>query len=280
MATIETKCQICGQGFLTTEARILSGKGKYCSNDCRHKARSQQLKDDKSSFWKGGKVERICRCCGVAFHVFPSRGKAKFCSVACSDEDKKVSLRGPLSRTWGGGDVDLICQCCGATFQVNKAREKDSKFCSIACKAKFQQKEKVRLTCKACGVEFERYPCEVGKSEQRGHDGAFCSKKCYGDAFGKRQVGEANPHWKGGVTPENKRVRDSKQMLEWRIAVFQRDDYRCQHCGDRNAKGSGKTVRLHAHHIKGFAERPDLRFEVDNGLTLCEPCHYAVHRKP
>ena len=35
----------------------------------------------------------------------------------------------------------------------------------------------------------------------------------------------------------------------------------------------GKSVTLHAHHKENFADNPDLRFDVDNGITLCDKCH-------
>lgn len=59
---------------------------------------------------------------------------------------------------------------------------------------------------------------------------------------------------------------------EWRKAVYERDHYTCQICG----KVGG---RLNAHHIKSFAKNPDLRFDVDNGVTLCDKCHKDVHRR-
>jgi len=89
--------------------------------------------------------------------------------------------------------------------------------------------------------------------------------------------GENSPNWKGGITPINVMIRSSIPYLEWVRKVFQRDNYTCQKCGIRN--GCGKTVHLQAHHIKSFAEYLELRFDVNNGLTLCLDCHKDVHRK-
>jgi len=75
------------------------------------------------------------------------------------------------------------------------------------------------------------------------------------------------------ITPENKRIRTSKEWKEWREKVFQRDNYSCVECGVRNKKNLGKTVELNPDHIKPFALFPELRFDVNNGRTLCRPCH-------
>lgn len=78
--------------------------------------------------------------------------------------------------------------------------------------------------------------------------------------------GENNVNWKGGITPVNMQIRQSREYKDWRTAVFQRDDYTCQEC-------RGRGYKLHADHIKPFAYFPELRLVIDNGRTLCVECH-------
>jgi len=89
--------------------------------------------------------------------------------------------------------------------------------------------------------------------------------------FGKAS-GIDHPNWKGGLSSENRIIRSSYDYAKWRNSIFQRDHWTCQQCGQ---VGSG----LHAHHILGFAKYPSLRFELNNGITLCEPCHWQLHKR-
>jgi hypothetical protein len=84
--------------------------------------------------------------------------------------------------------------------------------------------------------------------------------------------GEKGSNWRGGVSSINHQIRNSLDYHIWRSKVFQRDSWTCQTC---NVRG----VYLNCHHIKGFAEYPELRFDVNNGVTLCKECHRLVHIK-
>lgn len=78
--------------------------------------------------------------------------------------------------------------------------------------------------------------------------------------------GENHYNWKGGITPEYRKLRNSVEYKLWRSAVFKRDNWTCIWCG----KIGGK---LNSDHIKPFAYYPELRFAIDNGRTLCVDCH-------
>ena len=85
----------------------------------------------------------------------------------------------------------------------------------------------------------------------------------------KNRTGPNNSNWKGGIRSENSAARASSEYAQWRTAVFGRDKYTCQMCFQVG-------YSLHAHHIMSFSEFPDLRFNVDNGVTLCEECHKST----
>jgi len=82
--------------------------------------------------------------------------------------------------------------------------------------------------------------------------------------------GEKNNRWKGGITPEHTKIRNSVKGTTWRKEVFAKDNWTCQKCDKRGGN-------LNAHHIKPFSTNPKLRFDVDNGITLCEKCHKLAH---
>lgn len=72
---------------------------------------------------------------------------------------------------------------------------------------------------------------------------------------------------------KNERDWNDPRYKAWRLAVYKRDKFTCRmlHC-----KKKGFKHKIQAHHIKKWSEHPDLRFEVSNGITLCQSCHKKI----
>jgi hypothetical protein len=151
--------------------------------------------------------------------------------------------------------LQRMCGRCGAPFTVHPYRV-SAKWCSKAC---WQQRSAI-LVCAACGISFKRHM--DGKTRT-----VYCSQAC--KAHG--QVGPSAPAWRDGASLKRERARHSRHLSEWRISVYRRDGFMCVRCGSKG--------KLHAHHIKPWATYPDLRFDVSNGITLCECCHGNEHGK-
>lgn len=69
---------------------------------------------------------------------------------------------------------------------------------------------------------------------------------------------------------KNDAGRRCAEYARWRKSVYERDKYTCQRCGSKGG-------RLNAHHIKPYATHPSRRYDLENGITLCEQCHRRVH---
>lgn len=82
-----------------------------------------------------------------------------------------------------------------------------------------------------------------------------------------------HPHrrcWDEDEKTKDRRDRASAEYTRWRREVFMRDGFQCQVC---NQIGGN----LNAHHIKPFSKYKELRFDVDNGITVCVECHRRIH---
>ena len=65
-----------------------------------------------------------------------------------------------------------------------------------------------------------------------------------------------------------KNWRKTREYRIWRVNVIRRDK-KCKICGS--------IKKRHAHHIESGQYNPDLRFENNNGITMCYECHMNFH---
>lgn len=132
----------------------------------------------------------------------------------------------------------------------------------------------VERTCEGCGAAFMAQCREV----RRGH-GRFCNRSCQ-SAYTQRkrhranpQVGERNPHWKGGVS-----FRPSHYTKQFRQRFPEK--WRAQQAV-MNAVRRGRLVRPGACSACGTACKPHGHHDdYSQPLAvrwLCQPCHLKHH---
>lgn len=86
----------------------------------------------------------------------------------------------------------------------------------------------------------------------------------------KKSNKENHWNWHGGINDVNDTIRKSWEYKQWRQEVYKRDNFTCRRCGD-------SKIALNAHHILNFSNHEELRFDISNGITLCEDCHREFH---
>ena len=95
---------------------------------------------------------------------------------------------------------------------------------------------------------------------------------CLSIESAKARIGPLHHRWNPKKTDEERTQRRSiPGYEEWRAAVYKRDNYICQKCGDSTGGN------LNAHHIESYADNKELRTELSNGVTLCKKCHDEFH---
>ena len=177
--------------------------------------------------------------------------------------------KGVLTIAWGDFNSSKGCKYCGYERNAEAQRSDiqhwrdvfSEKGCTLLTKTIKNSKDKVKFTC-------DKHPDVIQESTvYHFQEGASCCHIC-----GREARSKENHHgWKGGITPEKAKIRNSTEYKYWRVGVLIRDGRTCQCCGNK------KRRELCVHHIKPFSLYPELRTDVNNGITLCRYCHDAKY---
>jgi len=170
---------------------------------------------------------------------------------------KPVKLKG---RTVG-------CVICGKEFYLIPARIKqsDKHYCSYECLGKSKVIDHINKDCLYCNSSLTRREGETaGNYRRRTYCNGICATKANPPPT---LYGKDNPGWKG----EAARRRQSRTgQTAWRKNILKRDNHTCVHCG-------ANDVPVVAHHVLSFEDFPEHRLNEENGITLCNPCHFIEH---
>lgn len=213
------------------------------------------------------RIQLVCPNCSKKFEIVKSRlnkSAVHYCSILCLSKftAKQRSLK--MSKRKYPFRCGKCLQCGGDILAKSASFVKPNrKFCSMGCRTRY-----LNLTNNPMKMEETRKKVSiinriVLKGKKRSEETKEKNRKA--------NLGNKSHFWKGGLTNKNRLLRNMAKTKDWRKAVFERDNYTCQMCGSRN--GNGSNVKLSAHHIKDWATNPESRWDVENGQTLCWPCH-------
>ncbi len=196
----------------------------------------------------------ICLSCECAFEKEADGNRYKFCCSKCASDFRK-------GKKSSHKITEETKKKISETLKKNPIRYWLGKNFSPSHREKLKESHLGDKGSSAWNWKGGTHACVDCGAKSKDYYSERCRECC-----NKWRVGENHPQWRGGITPENARIRASAEYKLWRISVFERDDYTCVFCMERGGI-------LHADHIKQFAYYPDLRLEKDNGRTLCIDCH-------
>jgi hypothetical protein len=198
---------------------------------------------------EGKSVRWLCKCeCGrekivTASHL--SRGITRSCGCLASES------RSSRAKDLTGLRVGRLLVLRRVESKSNKTRWECLCNCGSVAIFNYQHLKDAMVT--SCGC----YAREV------------CAENGRRTAW---KISGANSHLYKSELTESDRIkrRNQAEIRDWRKKVFIRDNYTCDICKERGGS-------LVAHHIEDWANNQDKRFDVENGITLCEGHHKAFH---
>lgn len=197
------------------------------------------------SFRKNGRNHWLCQCdCG----------------------NNKIVIDYSLQKKYGG------VKSCGCLLKENCGKQLEDitgkVFGKLTVVSKTDKKQNNKVVWKTI--------CECGNEKLHRastlKQGKIVSCGCHKIKKSKENRGEKHYNWKGGITSQATKDRNSEQYAIWRREVFERDNYICKACFLSKRE-------LNSHHIESFNKNIELRFIVNNGITLCEDCHNMFHKR-
>jgi hypothetical protein len=160
--------------------------------------------------------------------------------------------------------ITKVCPICNSKFTVHKGQIKSGYgiYCSVSCARigrPTRKRTRIKVVCENCGKEFEKHKSEIKRDV---HDKNFCSLECW------YEYNRGNNHY-GYCGGQNERM--NSEYHKWHNAVIERDKGYCRLCHSQK--------RLEVHHIYRFAIYPNMRWDIENGITLCHDCHIKFRNK-
>jgi hypothetical protein len=242
---VQLNCMICGEPFMRKRSHVR--EFYYCSKPCSdigkekrgYSSISERIGEDIAEYLQREYVDKLRSCRSIAKEIFGTEKSSssvgrwlKICGIEPRHGSEAVKTQ------WIDNDERRALSA--RQIVENKTPEVLRKLHMKMKTAEYRKKQSVSKTGEKNGM------------------------------FGV--TGPNSPKWNPERTHEQ-RVQERKTGKDkaWRLAVFERDKFTCQFCGD--ARGGN----LVAHHVNSYSKHKELRHDPSNGITLCEGCHKDYH---
>ncbi len=200
-------------------------------------------------------ITKICKNCGKEFSVFPAFRNRLFCCRKCY---------------WNNGYHRLFMKTHPNNGQFKKGEKHTDNWTKamenrkgIAPNINWTQEIKIK---QSIGI----------KLAWKNKDWSERNKKVSLALKGKPKSDEHNRNVSkaqikrydkiGRIKHRRSYHNTDRKYVIWRTKIFKRDNYTCQICGLKGGK-------LQVHHIKSWSKYPALRYKLNNGISVCIPCH-------
>ena len=167
---------------------------------------------------------------------------------------KRGKMLGSDNPSWKGGKVFVLCAECSCSIHRHPSLLSRNNFCSKSCES----------VHKTNNEDYGSWNKGLTRSES--------TREKIRIANTGRFLKEKSPHWikdRSLVKQDEKKHLD-RRYREWASNIKNRDGWKCR---INNDECCGK---LEAHHILRWSLYPELRYEINNGITLC---HFHHPRK-
>lgn len=281
-------CRKCQTAFTINPKSSIKTYCRLCVNAANRASRLRRM------------VEVTCKDCQTHFQTDKRRlnvwqGRCRPCQHIVNGQNRRLpSLREKVCPKCN--QVFLLhkraswCAPCTAAYQTARNRA-NPEAARASVRARYHR-DKVEVACIDCGTvrKVNKTYLQRGKSRRC----VPCSAKeivTRPEVLAKRRR-ENHPRWKGGTKPLQLVVRGSTEYKLWRKQIIERDNKTCQICQQLTEKPevdhypkpfikiyeAFEQTNLHAREYEDF-------WDINNGRTLCSPCHkrhgwnYSNHRK-
>lgn len=163
----------------------------------------------------------------------PEKTKKKQRDAQSGEKSYLYGMKGEKSNTWKGG--------------LPKCKDCNKQLCAYSA-----------IQCNSCAKKGKSNPF-YGKKVSKEHREKL-------KLIMSKRVGELHQNWKGGISRDLHSL-SFPEYREWRMNIFKRDNFKCK-IFNSDCKG-----QLQAHHILNWKDYPELRYEINNGITLCVAHH-------